>query len=226
MLRYFARTDSNFFTAGNTMETKHLIFAAVLAGAGFLFWKNMNEAKAAELDFEEDDLLGFEEDEFLPSGAAPELTLLPGGLDTTAIEQELAPEFAPLGPATVGTSPGGLSPELAPTRGVTRSRTTGIVGAPPVTGGSAGPTKKELALIAIMEKRRRARGNLNPLSRSEKTAVIYRLRQKRRQQVAAAVRGKVATKKAKIKAKAKSRRGARQDRRSARREAVVEFITR
>tara|TARA_Y100000310_G_scaffold40157_1_gene37667 strand:+ start:5527 stop:5991 length:465 start_codon:yes stop_codon:yes gene_type:complete len=35
------------------MENKHLILAAVLAGAGFLLWRNMSEAGAAELDVKE-----------------------------------------------------------------------------------------------------------------------------------------------------------------------------
>ena len=205
------------------METKHYIFAAVLAGAGFLFWKNMNEAKAAELGFEEDDLLGFEEDEFLPSGAAPDLTLIPGGLEEfdatpAAAAEAAAPEFAPAGPATVGTAP-----MTGPSR---RSSSGGIVGAPPATSGQTGPTKKELALIAIMEKRRRARGNLNPFSRSEKTTIILGLRRKRREEAARAVRARLATKKAKIQAGAKSRRGARQDKRSDRREGIAAWLTR
>ena len=35
------------------MENKNLILAAVLAGAGFLLWRNMSEAGAAELDVKE-----------------------------------------------------------------------------------------------------------------------------------------------------------------------------
>ncbi len=184
------------------MDPKHLIFAAVLAGAGFLFWRNMNEASAGELDFEGD--------EFLPSGAAPELTLIPGGLQEfdaspAAVQKAASPEFAPLGP----------SPMTGPSR---RPSTTGIIGGPPISQEFS-PSEK--ATIQVLERKKKRK-----LTQGEKTAVIHRLRQRRRQEAAAALRGKVAGRKQAIRSGIESRQERRGARRTARREGIASWLTR